>query len=293
MSIDAHLHVWDPARAEYSWLGPELSPIDRAVAFDEIAPTLDDLGVDGVVLVQAADNSADTQLMLDTAALHPQVVGVVAWVPLDEPDSLPSRLDTLRANPLVCGIRNLFHARPREWATSPSVDRGIGQVAAADLALDFVTGSPEALGDVPVIAERHPALRLVIDHLGKPPIGGGADERGEWRRLLAAAAANPRTYAKLSGLYASVGPMDSWTEDSVRPFIDDALDLFGADRLMWGSDWPIAVLGGGYERVWHAFDDLLAQLSAGERTAIMGGTAQRFYRLSDAAAHPLPNTSHV
>lgn len=279
MNIDAHLHVWDPERAEYSWLGPDLSPIDRTVGFGEIASTLASLEVDGVVLVQAADNLADTQVMLDTAARHPQVVGVVAWAPLDEPDRLAAQLDILRAEPLVCGIRNLFHAHPREWATSPSVDRGIGRVAAADLPLDFVTSSPEALRDLPGIAERHPGLRLVVDHLGKPPIGGADDERREWRRLLAAAAANPLTYAKLSGLYAGVGPLDSWTEDGVRPFVEDALDVFGPDRLMWGSDWPIAVLAGGYERVRQAFEGLLAPLSVGERAAILGGTAERFYGL--------------
>ncbi|MEO8263407.1 MAG: amidohydrolase family protein [Pseudolysinimonas sp.] len=289
MNVDAHLHVWDPERAEYSWLGPELSPIDRAVPFDEIAPTLARLGVDGVVLVQAADNAADTRLMLDTAAVHPEVVGVVAWVPLDEPDVVPAQLEALRENRLVRGIRNLFHARPLEWATSPPVDRGIALVAAADLTLDFVTGSPVALGDLPAIAERHPGLRLVIDHLGKPPIGGGDDERREWRRLLAAAAANPLTHAKLSGLYASVGALDSWTEEAVRPFVDDALELFGPDRLMWGSDWPIAVLAGGYERVREAIDGLLSSLSDSERGAILGDTARRFYDLDPQ----LPNTSHV
>lgn len=289
MNVDAHLHIWDPDRAEYSWLGPELSPIDRAIPFDEIAPTLSRLGVDGVVLVQAADNAADTALMLDAAADHPEVLGVVAWVPLDEPDAAAAQLDALHASGVVCGIRNLFHARSREWARSAVVERGIGLVAAADLPLDFVTASPAALADLPEIVEQHPGLRLVIDHLGKPPVGGEADERDEWRRLLAAAAANPSTHAKLSGLYASAGPLDSWTEDSVRPFLDDALELFGPDRLMWGSDWPIAVLAGGYERMRDAIHRLLDGLSPFERAAILGETAMHFYGLDGR----LPNTSHV
>lgn len=131
MNIDSHVHVWDLDRAEYSWLGPEPSPLNRTIAFGEIAPTLTELGVDGVVLVQAADNAEDTQLMLDTAAEHPEVVAVVAWAPLDRPDELEARLEAWGSHGLIRGIRNLFHTRPAEWATSPAVDAGIAAVATA------------------------------------------------------------------------------------------------------------------------------------------------------------------
>lgn len=279
MTIDAHLHIWDPRRAEYDWLGPDLAPIDGAVGFAEIAPTLAELDVTGVVLVQAADNAEDSQLMLDAAEEFDQVVAVVAWAPLDGGDDLIARLDTLRARPVVRGIRNLFHVRPREWTTSPAVDEGFARVSAADLTLDFVTSSPAALADLPAIGARHPELRIVIDHLGKPPIGQGEDARDEWRSLLAAAAANPLTHAKLSGLYASVGGMESWTVDGIRPFIEDALDLFGPTRLMYGGDWPISVLAGGYRRSWEAITSVVAALSPGERAAVLGDTAAGFYRI--------------
>lgn len=279
MIIDAHQHIWNLERADYPWLGPELGAINRTMTFDELAPTLAARGITGSVLVEAADNAADTEVMLDAARRHPQVVAVVAWAPLDIPDELPAHLEQLAGHTVVRGIRNLFHAHPREWATSPQVDRGLGLLAASGLCLDFVTSGPAAIADLPGIGERHPNLRIVIDHLGKPPIGGTGEQRAEWRASLSAAAANPLTHAKVSGLYSSVGDLARWTTDGVRPFFDDALELFGADRLMYGGDWPISELAGGYERTWESLEQLVAPLSAAERGALLGQTAQAFYRI--------------
>jgi L-fuconolactonase len=280
MIIDAHQHIWDLAQAEYSWLGPDLAPINRTITFDELVPTLAERGITGSVLVQAADNAEDTELMLDAAQNFPQVVAVVAWAPLDRPDALAPRLAELAEHPVVRGIRNLFHNHPREWATSPEVDRGIGVLAASKFTLDFVTSNPAALADLPGIGARHPELDIVIDHLGKPPVGGTRKQRAEWRALLSAAAANPRVYAKVSGLYAAAGDPAGWTTDDVRPFFEDALEVFGARRLMYGGDWPISEIAGGYERTWESVQQLVAELSVSERDALLGGTAANFYRIS-------------
>jgi L-fuconolactonase len=277
--IDAHQHVWDLDRADYPWLGPGMGDLHRTVTFEELAPTLGRLGVDGTVLVQAADNAEDTRLMLDVAARHPEVVGVVAWAPLDRPDELPDHLAALRRSPLVVGVRVLIHEREPDWLAQPHVDRGLAELARADLPFDFVTSGPAALAELPGIGARHPDLRIVIDHLGKPPIGQGSAERAAWRSLLADAAANPRTAAKLSGLYSSVGDLADWTVDGVRPFVEDALELFGPDRLLYGGDWPVSLLAGGYERTWAAVTEIVGALSPAERTAILGGTAASVYRL--------------
>jgi L-fuconolactonase len=277
--IDAHLHIWDLDRAEYSWLGPSLGPINRSIAFDEIAPTLAVSGIEGTILVEAADNAEDTELMLDAARRHSEIVAVVAYAPLDEPDRLAARLEYLTEQPVVRGVRALFQAHPREWAISPDVDRGIGMLAAAGLPLDFVTDDPAPLAELPGMLKRHPDLSIVIDHLGKPPIGGTSEQRSEWRELLAAVARDPRVYAKVSGLYSAVGNKADWTTAMVRPFFEDALELFGADRLMYGGDWPVAILAGGYERTWAAITELVAPLSSSERSAILGGSAQKFYQI--------------
>jgi L-fuconolactonase len=277
--IDAHMHIWDLDRAEYSWLGPSLGELNRTIVFDEIAPTLAASGIDGSILVEAADNAEDTELMLDAARRHPEIVAVVAYAALDDAARLPARLEYLAAQPIVRGIRNLFQAHPREWATSPDVDRGIGILAAAGLPLDFVTDDPAPLAELPGMLKRHPDLSIVIDHLGKPPIGGTSEQYSAWRELLAAVARDPRVYAKVSGLYSAVGKKSDWTTAAVRPFFEDALELFGPDRLMYGGDWPVAILAGGYERTWAAITELVASLSSSERNAILGGSAQKFYQI--------------
>ncbi|MFK0071491.1 amidohydrolase family protein [Streptomyces sp. NPDC091046] len=287
--VDAHLHVWDPEVAAYDWLGPAMSPVDRAMHFHDARPGLRTAGVDAAVLVQAADNDADTDLMLAAAAAHPEVVGVVAWAPLDDLARARARLTALRGDPHVVGVRTLLHERSDpDWILGPDAGAGLALLAEAGLPFDYSTSSPAALRHLPELAGRHPGLRLVVDHLGKPPVGGGREDRAEWRRLIAAAALHPGVHAKVSGLYSASGPLDAWTTAEVRPFVEDALELFGPERLMYGGDWPISLLAGGYARTWESVCELLAPLAPDERAAVLGGTAARFYRLDPAlldAAH--------
>jgi L-fuconolactonase len=277
--VDAHVHVWDPAAASYDWLGPGMGDLDRAVSFDEIDQTLASLGIDGVVLVQAADDARDTDLMLAVAARTPRILGVVAWSPLDEPARLAADLERFAVDPLVVGVRNLLHERPASWLDRPEVIAGLGVLERAGLPLDFPTTGPAALSSLAEIAARHPGLPVVIDHLGKPPIGGDRAARVAWRELLAECARHPLVVAKLSGLYSSVGALASWSVDAVRPFVEDALELFGPGRLLYGGDWPISELAGGYARTWSAMTELLAPLTAVDRDAVLGGTAARVYGL--------------
>ena len=283
MIIDAHQHVWDLDRAEYGWLDSGLAPIDRTMDLAEIAPAMRRAGVGGTVLVQSADNEGDTANMLRIADLQPEVVGVVAWVPLDEPDRAADMLGRLRLDDRVVGVRALIHSYddPR-WILRPDVGEGLGVLERAGATFDFVVGSPAALALLPELSARHPGLPIVLDHLGKPPVGGSADERADWKTMLAAAAENPRLTAKVSGLYAASGAMGDWTLDAIRPFVDDALELFGPDRLMVGGDWPISVLAGGYDRVWDALLKLAAELGHDDEAALLGGTAASVYSLAPA-----------
>jgi len=277
--IDAHQHFWNPARVAYSWLGPEYGPIYRAIEVDELLPLLAATGVTRTVLVQAADNDEDTHYMLEVAAEYPEIAAVVGWVPLDDPAGVAERLPGLRANPKFAGIRNLIHTQPDpDWLLQPSVGESLGILASAGVPFDVVSVIPRHLEHVPGLADRHPDLHLVIDHLSKPPIKVGDDE--PWRSLIAAAAERPNVYAKLSGLYPAVGDFAAWTADDVRPYLHTALELFGAERLMFGGDWPISVLAGGYVRVWEQLSILFAELSSTERESILCGTAAAFYGIS-------------
>lgn len=294
MIVDSHLHVWDLRRCDYPWLGPALAPIDRTLTLADIETELDAHAVGGVVLVQSADDPADTAHLLAVADTHPRVLGVVAWAPLDDPTALEAMLPDYLDDPRVVGVRALIHEHPVEWLDRPAIERSLALLADAGLPLDVPTTGSAGLRPLPGWLERHPGLRLVIDHLGKPPIGGARAKRTDWFSLLGAVAEHPLTVAKVSGLYRAHGALADWTVDEVRPFVEDALALFGPSRLLAGGDWPIAVLAGGYDRTMTALTTLLAPLDPTERDEVLGLAALRAYgvdagRIAAArAAHPHP-----
>jgi len=286
--VDAHQHVWDLGRARYDWLTSDLSPIDRTITMDELKPSLRRARVGATVLVQSADNDEDTALMLEVAAANPEVAAVVAFAPLDRPVDLQERLDSFRADTLVVGVRNLIHTMPDpEWLLRSDVDEGLGLLEDAGLTFDLVAVLPEHLALVPTLTARHPGLRIVIDHLSKPPIGLADPE--PWWSLIARAAESPNVFAKVSGLYSAAGDSGSWTSAAIRPYVHRAFECFGSSRLMFGGDWPISILSGGYDRVWDGLRVLFDEFPAADRDNVLGKTAINFYgidadRLAVAAA---------
>jgi L-fuconolactonase len=209
---------------------------------------------------------------------------VVAWVPLDRPDEAAARLDRLAARPAFAGIRTLIHDQPDpDWLLRPAVGEGLALLEQRGIPFDVIAVLPRHLSHVPVLSERYPGLRMVLDHLAHPPLGG-ADPVGpgswtdvaHWGELITAAARNPLVFAKISGLYP---PDPAWTAGDIRHVVEFALDLFGPGRLMFGSDWPVAELGGGYLKVWTELSGLFDQLAPAERDAVLGGTAASFYGL--------------
>ena len=276
--IDAHQHVWDPAKAQYDWLGPQLSPIDGAMTFDDLTPELRAAGVDFTVQVQSADNAEDTAVMRASAATHPQVVGIVGYAPLDNADETAVTLEEWEGDALMVGVRNLIHNKPDpDWLLRPEVAASLAVLEERGVPLDVVAVLPRHVELVPILSARHPRLRMVIDHLAKPPIGLHSTE--PWSSLMAAAAENPRVYGKVSGLYSATADMAAWTTEAIRPFFERALELFGPERLMYGGDWPISVLAGGYTRVWGGLQPLFEGLSSNEREQVLGRTAAEFYSL--------------
>jgi L-fuconolactonase len=277
--VDAHQHIWDPARARYDWLTGSGSAIERPFGIDEAIAELRSAGIDRTVLVQAADNDEDTELMLEAAAAHREVAGVVAYVPLERPQRAAERLAQLRANPVVVGVRALIHDQPDpDWLLRPDVDEGLGVLEAADVPFDLVAVLPRHLEVLGTVGERHPGLRIVIDHLSKPPIG--LAEREPWWSLIARSAENPRVFAKVSGLYSATADPAAWTPEQVAPYFERAVEVFGPGRLMYGGDWPVSITAGGYARTWAALSALAESLGPDGRDALLHGTAQSFYGLT-------------
>jgi L-fuconolactonase len=222
VSIDAHLHLWNTERLRYEWLQrPENAAINRTFGFEDFRSLAVAAGVDRAVLVQADDSAADTEAMFEVAAAHPEIAGVVAWVPLDRPDEAAARLDQLQKRPGFAGIRTLIHDQPDpDWLLRPAVGEGLALLERRGIPFDVISVLPRHLSHVPVLSERYPALRMVLDHLSHPPLGGA--DTSEWRALITAAARNPLVFAKVSGLY----PADpSWTAADLRDVVEFAVGL--------------------------------------------------------------------
>jgi len=279
--IDSHQHLWDLERSAYAWLrSPGLEAIHRSIPFVEGLPHLAAVGVDGSVLVQADDTDGDTDAMLEAAASDPRAIGVVGWAPLDDPVRAEARLGAI-ASPALVGVRALIHDMPDpDWILRPDVDEGLGVLERLDLSFDYVAVLPRHLENLATVGERHPGLRIVVDHLAKPPIG--LPDREPWWTLIARAAENPRVVAKLSGLYSATEDVASWTVDQIGPFVERGLEVFGPERLMYGGDWPFSIPAGDYPRTWQAITHHLGRLGERDRAEILGGTAIRHYRLDPA-----------
>ncbi|MFD1858423.1 hypothetical protein EHW97_04705 [Aeromicrobium camelliae] len=275
--IDAHQHLWDLETGEYSWLTPEAGAIYRSFQVEDAEPLVAASGVDDIVLVQAAGNLADTRAMIGAADRWERVVGIVAWAPLTDEAATAQVLEEYATDRRIVGVRHQNHDEPDpDWLVRADVARGLARVEQAGLSYDVIAVVPRHLELVPVLAERFPELRLVIDHLAKPPLAAG--DLREWEASLRRAAAYPQVTAKVSGLDTAAAP--GYTAADLRPALDIALECFGAERLMFGTDWPVSVLGGGYARWWEVLCELLEPLTTEERAAILADTAAAVYRIT-------------
>jgi L-fuconolactonase len=274
--IDAHLHLWDLQRSAYSWITPDLGPLHTTITAERAAGELAAVGVERAVLVQAEDSVADTEFMLEVAARHEWVAGVVGWVQLDAPSVAAAQLDRFAADAAFRGVRHLVHDDPRDdFLALPSVRTSLRMLAERGLPYDVPDAWPRHLTATAELAGALPELTVVLDHLGKPP--HGKPDFPRWREAFAAVAACPNTVAKVSGLQVAGEP---FTAARIRPSWEAALELFGPDRLLWGSDWPMTLLTAGYSGTWEVMADLLGELTDEERCKILTNNAQRIYRLA-------------
>jgi L-fuconolactonase len=274
--IDAHLHLWDLQRSEYAWITPDLGPLHTTITAERARGELSAVGVDRAVLVQAEDSVRDTEFMLEVAGRCEWVAGVVGWVQLDDPGAAADQLDRFCAEPAFRGVRHLVHDDPRdEFLALPAVRTSLGLLAERGLPFDVPDAWPRHLAGTAGVAAALPELTVVVDHLGKPP--HGRVDFPEWRAVFADVAAHPNTVAKVSGLQVRGEP---FTVEGIRPAWEAALELFGPDRLMWGSDWPMTLLTAGYAGTWEVLSVLIDELTPDEQAMTLTGTASRVYRLA-------------
>ena len=281
MHIDAHQHFWRLDRGDYDWLTPALRPLYRDYLPPDLASDLDAAGVTATILVQAAATEAETRFLLEIAKSTPFVAGVVGWVDMEARD-VAERLAALVAEGegYLKGIRPMIQdiADPN-WILSPRLDRAFDALEALDLRFDALV-RPVHLEPLLRRLEQRPNLKVVIDHAAKPDIAAGA--KLEWSVRLASIASRTSARCKMSGLLTEArAGADS---KDLAPFVEQVIAAFGAERIMWGSDWPVLNLVSDYS-TWHAMAErLVAGLTARERALIFGGVAAQFYGVSAAEA---------
>lgn len=277
MQIDAHQHFWKLARGDYAWLTPELGVLYRDYTPEDLAPQLAAHGVDATVLVQAAATFEETRHLLEIAEATPWVAGVVGWVDFDAaPRKVESCLDEIANHPKGVGVRPMLQDLPeRDWMLGASRTPVFEMLVERDLRFDALVRPPQ-LRPLLALLARHPDLRCVVDHGAKPEIA--AREREPWAQDIARVAADTAACCKLSGLPSEAAP--DWTTAQLRPFTEHLLEGFGAERLLWGSDWPVVQSAGGYARWRDASRELLQELDDPQRAGIFGGNARAFYGLS-------------
>ena len=276
MKVDSHIHLWDMRHTPQPWMSDEHAAIARPFGPADIVPLLERNGIDSVILVQGACLDSDTDYLLDEAAHHDWIGAITAWVSLEDPGRAARRLDELERSPKLRAVRHLSHNEPDHWLLRAPVLESIAMLDDRKLILEVPVVFPRHFDDVVSLAERFPGLRIVIDHLGKPPLG--TPRMSLWERELRHAAEHPNVLAKVSGLNTAL-EWPGWSAEHLRPAVEIALDFFGPERLMCGSDWPVALLNGDYDRVWQATVEVITAAAPHALSLLLGESARRVYRL--------------
>lgn len=275
MRIDAHQHFWTYSPEEYGWIDESMQAIRRDFLPSDLGPELDQCGFAGSVAVQARQTLEETRWFLSLADENPQVVGVVGWVDLRSPE-LRSQLEEFSINPKLVGVRHIVQSEPDDrFLLQEDFLRGIAVLGEFDLAYDILIYARH----LPVAAEfvsRFPKQHFVLDHMAKPPIKAG--EIDTWAKGIRRLAEFPNVFCKASGLVTEAD-WKHWSPDQIKPYLDIAFEAFGAERLMIGSDWPVCLVASAYQRTIGVVQDWVQQFPLATQQAILGGNAQRFWKL--------------
>lgn len=278
--FDAHHHLWRYSAAEYGWINERMSPLRRDFLPAHLRAEMEAANISQCLAVQARQTLEETEWLLDLAEENHEIAGVIGWAPIASAE-FPALLDSLAARPHLKGLRHILQdeADPR-YALSDEFTQGLRCFQSRGMVYEILLYAhqlPVALA----LVDQHPQQSFVLDHLGKPSIAcaqSKPEEINHWRKHLDALAKRSQVSCKLSGL-ATEANWDCWSLDLLRPYLDAALESFGPDRLMAGSDWPVCTLATSYQRWWQTLRDWCSPLSASEQKKILCENAMRIYNL--------------
>ncbi len=273
MRLDAHQHFWIYNAQQYSWMTDALKRIRHHHLPPDLQPELAKAKLDGAIAVQARQSLEESRWLLELADQHPLVKGVVGWVDLRS-EAVEEQLAHFAAHPKFVGVRHVVQDEPDdEFMLRPDFQRGIAKLKPFDLTYDILV-FPKQLPAAIQLVEKFPEQPFVLDHIAKPLIKQGIIT--PWKQLIRTLASYPNVSCKLSGMVTEA-KWDEWQPADFRPYLDVALETFGEDRSMFGSDWPVCRLAGSYERVYGLVNDYLQLLSEAARNKIFGENAAQFY----------------
>ena len=274
--VDAHQHFWTYDPVQYDWITEEMAVLKKDFGPSDLKPLLEEQGLKGCVAVQARQTEAESDFLLDLASKHPHVLGVVGWLDIQS-DHFEEKLTTYRPFGFLKGLRHIVQAEPDpDFLLCEAFIRGIKLLGEAGLSYDILVFEQQFPAVIRFL-ERCPDQAFVLDHLGKPKVAGGPTKN--WVEGIRAIAAHPNVYCKLSGLVTEAD-WKNWEIDDFKPFLEVAVEAFGPDRIMVGSDWPVCLLAADrYATVIGIVDQFSSQWTEEERNALFGGNAEIFYNL--------------
>jgi L-fuconolactonase len=275
MRIDSHHHFWSYDPVDYGWIDDTMRVIRRDFLPEHLKAEIAAAGVEGVVSVQARQNLTETQWLLDFARQHDFIKGVVGWVELVSP-TVSAELERFAANPKLKSVRHVVQGEPDDrFILRDDFNRGIRELRKFNLVYDILIFERQLPPTIQFV-DAHPEQVFVLDHIAKPRIKDDVIE--PWSKQLRELAQRPNVYCKASGLVTEAD-YTKWTEAQVRRYFDVALEAFGPQRLMFGSDWPVCLVACGYAR-WHQLvSSWISKLSPTEQGRVLGGTAVEAYKL--------------
>lgn len=276
MIVDAHHHLWNYSAAEYPWIPDAFPNLQADQTAADFAAVAEPLGIAASVAVQARQSLEETDWLLSVAAADNPVAGVVGWAPLAS-SSVGDDLADRAADPHLVGIRHVVQDEPDGFLDNPAFNAGVRELGEYGLAYDLLIYGRQ-LDEAIRFVDRHPELTIVLDHLAKPTITPGTFDSG-WAERLRKLAKRPNVSCKLSGMANEV-TVREWAAADLRPYLEVALEAFGIDRVMYGSDWPVCLMATTYRDWFDTVAALAASLSDDERAKLWGGNAVRTYGLA-------------
>lgn len=261
-------------RGDYAWLTPDLVPIYRDFLPQDLIPELDRHNIGRTILVQAAPTLSETRFLLDIAQQTDFVAGVVGWIDMESPDAL-NQISELCNYPLFLGIRPMIQdLEDSEWMLQPSLNAVYGCLVATGKTFDALV-RPHHLRSLLKLVEQHPDLPVIINHAGKPAIGDSAFDM--WADEIALMKNKENVFCKFSGMLTEAGP--GATEKDLEQYVNHLINIFSADRLIWGSDWPVLNLACNYSTWFQMAQSALSELNVEQQQAVFGRNAVKFYGL--------------